>query len=1368
MKKPITLFILLFILSIGQMWATTWTVAGNHEILNGLNDWKFDNSENDMINTGVDGWFGLLVTDKSLSAETYKFKVGKDHESSETYPASDYWLNIGTAGTYNIIYSYHNVSGNAVLAVPFKGWRVIGDAAVFGTSWGTTDTNNDMTKSGTWEYKLVKKNVPLAASTDYGFKVINDDNTYYTADSKVRVDAAGVYDISITVNIVSKAISVTTSLKPSIVGSMNSWNVHSNPLIDGSTNIELTAGNTYDFLVRYGGTDYRNSGTITSSACWGFWTDGAYNCKITASVTGTYHFGWDHATKQLTVIYPDDTKATLTKNKYIYFDARVSDWKSGNFVARFKFLNYLNRKEIASIECDILSKLEDWVYYAAVPNNDSVGCVLMERLNPGNLEEVWDRANAKYAFERSNASQNCLTTPSTGYNNITLSWETTYCPIKKSTTINDNGTVTYGGNGSEGTPYLVEKGTKIKVSATSEDYISDANMTTKYNFYKDAASQQNGEGTTYEFTASASASTTHQINVNGYNYYNETASSNQFSTLLYYETVTCHTVTYITNSATSGSVPAATKYKSGDNVTVLGNTGSLIREGYLFSGWNTKADGSGTHFDAGGTISGINKDTVLYADWKTMVKLYPTSGEFVDYALTSLTDQSKSMFIDRAKFANARPGNRIKIDGPDASVAYDAKFFFGDYDAYHVPGSDFRQVPTGSDVLPVYIYLTQEMINYIKMHDLRIYGQNMTINRVELEVGRADEYDSQPQKVIWMGDFTAGDLSTIDICIKQLDVNWTDYQNMIIYHNAGTKDYSFNVRTNWEKDGSGIISFWDGKNHITQEKNFTVVDLVHSNASTVIGATPDRLFVQRDDHAGVGRTPFTITSIVLEKSNTATGSTWSGATWSQGHAPTTDECAVITTPMTVDVTDAKAGRVLIDQSSSNTGKLTIQPNKGLDVRLTVKKTTDGSTLETTSPADLVLESSSSGNASLVFTNDDNAATVQMYSKAYIPSEEVWNWQFIGIPFTSANALYSYYDSYLYQWTNSGWAEVANGASMSPFTGYCITQDAATTYVMDGTLNPTTSHTFSVPAGVEMVFANSWTAPIYVGAITDEAFEITTKDIYLFNTGYKPEGSGGATANDGKDKYESGTYLTLPIHSAKYTGDSLIAPMQGFYVDNTAGSAGSITLSYDAVVRPSGTRNIAAGPMHAPKRTQAQQADNHPVVLKIWANGAVYNDRAVLLERSDFSLGFDNGWDGKKLSFGEVGPSVYVINPLGEPEAVSAIPDLEGTLVGFRAGTNNTCTMSFEYNGEDTFYLNDLQSQQSTQIASENSYTFTCTAGDNEARFIISATPISKTPTDVEPLTAHPSPLTVTKVLLNNHIYIIRDGRMFSMDGTLVK
>lgn len=1357
MKKTITLLLLLFTLCLGQMWGTTWTVAGNHEILNGSSDWAFDNSENDMINTGVDGWFGLLVTDKSLSAETYKFKVGKDHGSSETYPASDYWLNISTAGTYNIIYSYHNATGNAVLAVPFKGWRVIGDAAVFGTSWGTTDTNNDMTKSGTWEYTLVKKNVPLAASTDYGFKIINDDNTYYTADSKVRVNDAGVYDITITVNIVSKAISVTTSLKPSIVGPMNSWNVHSNPLIDGSTNIELTAGNTYDFLVRYGGTDYRNNGTITSSACWGFWTDGNYNCYITPSVTGTYQFGWDHDTKQLTVIYPGDTKATLTKTKYIYFDARVSDWNKGDFVGRFNFLNYLNRRQIASIDCSNTAKLEDWVYYAVVPDNDSVGGVQVNRVK-SDLSGVWDHANAKYSFERTNASQNCLVTPSTGYDNITLTWGT-YCPIKKTCTINDNGTVTYGGNGTESTPFLVEKGTKVKVSATSTNYIEDGNMITKYNFYKDSESQQDGTGTTYEFTASSTASSTHQINVNGYNHYNSTSSSNKFSTLLYYQTVNCYNVSYNANSASSGTVPAATtKYKQGDDISVLGNTGSLIREGYLFSGWNTKADGSGTHFDAGGTLSSISKDTVLYADWVTMVKLYPTSGEFVDFPLTSLSDNTKALYIDKAYFADARPGNRIKIDGPDASVADNAKFFFGDYDVNHVPGSDFREVPTGSDVLPVYIYLTQEMIDYIQDHDLRIFGQNMTINRVELEVGRADEYDSQPQKVIWMGDYSANDLKTLNICIKGLNVTWSDYANLIIYHNAGHKNYNFNVRTNWGTDG--IITYLgDGYPHTVPENNYAIVPLTRAESAIEAAGDTVRLLVQRDDQSGE-KIPFTITSIVLEKSNAAAGSSWSSATWSQGHVPTTDECAVITAPMTVDADHATAGRVVLDQSSSNTGKLTIQPNKGLDVRLTVKKTMDGSTLATTTPADLILESSSAGNASLIFENDANQATVQMYSKAYI-SGDTWNWQYVGTPFTGSIPLYNYYGSWMYKWYNGGWEVVHGGDELTPFAGYCLTQNSATTHVMGGTLVPTTSKSVTMAASTDMVLANSWTAPISIASFDieggDATFTSTPATVYLFNTGMAEDGS--------KEGTEAGTYISVPINSAPYTGNGLIAPMQGFFVTTNGGSAGTITMNYDDLVRPSGDHtDIVAGPMHAPKRAQE---NNRPAVLKMWANGSEYNDRVVILERADFSEGFDNGWDGQKMSFGVASPSVYVINAQGGYDAVSAIPDLEGTVVGFRAGADNNCTMTFSYEGDDTWYLNDLQAQKSTLISEQNSYAFTTSANDSEVRFIISATPIQKLPTGIEEVTGNTG-TGVRKLLINDKLYIIRGGRMYSVDGAMIK
>ena len=73
-------------------------------------------------------------------------------------------------------------------------------------------------------------------------------------------------------------------------------------------------------------------------------------------------------------------------------------------------------------------------------------------------------------------------------------------------------------------------------------------------------------------------------------------------------------VTYNSNNATSGTVPANAYYVSGQTVTVLGNTGDLTRTGYTFAGWNTQANGSGTTYTAGATFT-INGNTTLYAKW---------------------------------------------------------------------------------------------------------------------------------------------------------------------------------------------------------------------------------------------------------------------------------------------------------------------------------------------------------------------------------------------------------------------------------------------------------------------------------------------------------------------------------------------------------------------------------------------------------------------------------------------------------------------------------------------------------------------------------------------------------------------------------
>ena len=92
-------------------------------------------------------------------------------------------------------------------------------------------------------------------------------------------------------------------------------------------------------------------------------------------------------------------------------------------------------------------------------------------------------------------------------------------------------------------------------------------------------------------------------------------------------TPAAYTVTYDANGATSGTVPTdSTSYDANASVTVLGNTGNLVKTDYTFAGWNTKADGTGTDYAAGDTFT-ITADTTLYAKWtaNTITVTFSTS-----------------------------------------------------------------------------------------------------------------------------------------------------------------------------------------------------------------------------------------------------------------------------------------------------------------------------------------------------------------------------------------------------------------------------------------------------------------------------------------------------------------------------------------------------------------------------------------------------------------------------------------------------------------------------------------------------------------------------------------------------------------------
>jgi uncharacterized repeat protein (TIGR02543 family) len=76
-----------------------------------------------------------------------------------------------------------------------------------------------------------------------------------------------------------------------------------------------------------------------------------------------------------------------------------------------------------------------------------------------------------------------------------------------------------------------------------------------------------------------------------------------------------YTFTYDSNSADSGTVPTETSKQINQTATVKANTGSLIRVGYTFGGWNTQSNGEGTNYLSGSFFTVGSSNVILYAKW---------------------------------------------------------------------------------------------------------------------------------------------------------------------------------------------------------------------------------------------------------------------------------------------------------------------------------------------------------------------------------------------------------------------------------------------------------------------------------------------------------------------------------------------------------------------------------------------------------------------------------------------------------------------------------------------------------------------------------------------------------------------------------
>jgi hypothetical protein len=219
-------------------------------------------------------------------------------------------------------------------------------------------------------------------------------------------------------------------------------------------------------------------------------------------------------------------------------------------------------------------------------------------------------------------------------------------------------------------------------------------------------------------------------------------------------------------------------------------------------------------------------------------------------------------------------------------------------------------------------------------------------------------------------------------------------------------------------------------------------------------------------------------------------------------------------------------------------------------------------------------------------------------------------------------------------------------------------------------------------------------------------------------------------------------------------------MQGFFIKTDPAESASLKLVYNRVVYDATYFKTSTQPMRAPKHTTSDK----PEVMRISVHGKVYGDNLHILQRSDFSDEFEDGWDGRKIEGDADVPMLALIKQGGEM-SVAAVETADDHYLSFRAGCDSIYTFSFDYDGE-TLYLYDLFTQQATEIRTGNTYSFETTDRTSSQRFLITATP-PRTPTDVD-ATASEKAYLPKKLIRNGQLFIIQHDAVYDALGTRVE
>ena len=344
MRKIFTLLVMLAA-TLGMQAQDTWTVAGEKSIL-GVS-WDPTCTDNDMT-LHNDPVYKLTKTGMMITANEsgYGYKVVKNHSWDENYPDENALLSIPEDGEYTITF-YFNAEGKTVIAqaqktgeyvapeVGDQTWTVAGAEAIFGSSWDTGNTENDMTSTDGTNYTLTKEGVVLEAGVSYGFKIVADhswDEAYPAENYNLTVQENGTYTGTITFNKDTKEVGARTQKTGEAVIGDKVWTIAGVEELMGSAwnnadtnndmtnmgdgtfqlvkyNVAMEAEKNYEFKVLANHSWDENYGENGVA--------GGENVKVAVETTGNYDvtFVWNPESKELyaTTEVSDPTEINTTK-----------------------------------------------------------------------------------------------------------------------------------------------------------------------------------------------------------------------------------------------------------------------------------------------------------------------------------------------------------------------------------------------------------------------------------------------------------------------------------------------------------------------------------------------------------------------------------------------------------------------------------------------------------------------------------------------------------------------------------------------------------------------------------------------------------------------------------------------------------------------------------------------------------------------------------------------------------------------------------------------------------------------------------------------------------------------------------------------